>query len=325
MREDDLPGLGSDCFNQLVGCRTGPMLFNRNDIYVGESLRRYGEFSAGESEVFRQTVQAGMTVLEVGANIGAHTVELSRLAGPGGTVHAFEPQRLVFQTLCANLALNGCANVHAHPAAAGAESGWLVVPPTDPCQRTNFGGIALHEAGPGERVRVMTIDEMLLPACHVIKIDAEGMEEPVLRGAPGTIARHRPLLYVENDREDRSARLISCIAGYAYRMFWHLPPLYSPNNFRNDPENVFPGLLSMNLLCVPAESALKVEGLPEVTGPEDSWRAALGRASRPGGRIGGGAASSRRFDPGLWAWGGRGILHCTITRGDIPCAKRLTI
>jgi hypothetical protein len=100
-------------FNELKMCKSGPMLFNKFDVYVGGSLQKYGEFSVGEQDLFHAILQRGELVVEVGANIGAHTIELARLVGPEGEVHAFEPQRIVFQTLCANLALNQLTNVNA--------------------------------------------------------------------------------------------------------------------------------------------------------------------------------------------------------------------
>ena len=65
------------------------------------SLDVYGEFSEGETEIFRQIVRPGDIVLEVGANIGVHTVFLAKAVSPGGGVIALEPQRLVLSdALC---------------------------------------------------------------------------------------------------------------------------------------------------------------------------------------------------------------------------------
>src|SRR5208337_419004 len=125
-------------FNELRMCRSGPMIYNKHDIYVGGSLQKYGEFSVAEQQLFASLVQPGMLVVEVGANIGAHTVSLSRSVGKEGEVHAFEPQRIVFQTLCANLALNQCTNVHARQVAVGAAEGWAIEPGVDPQVRANF-------------------------------------------------------------------------------------------------------------------------------------------------------------------------------------------
>ena len=210
--------LPADGFNELAICRHGPMLFNRHDQYIGASLRKYGEFSPGEYDLFRQIVTPGMTVLEIGANIGAHTVELSRLAGPAGVVHAFEPQRIMFQLLCANLALNSRTNVFAHPLAVGEARATASIPAPDPNRPANFGGVSMLSAAPGEKVQVVRIDDFALPACHVIKIDVEGMEAPSLRGAAETIRRLRPVLYVENDRQQNSPVLIALLLEFRYRL-----------------------------------------------------------------------------------------------------------
>jgi FkbM family methyltransferase len=263
-------------FNEIAPCRGGLMLYNRNDIYIGASLRKYGEFSRDEAELFRIIVSPGMTVLDIGANIGVHTVDLAYLVGSAGVVHAFEPQRLIFQTLCANMALNCRTNVFTHHAAVGAAKGTLLVPSLDPDGSHNYGGLSLRGAQQGEAVPVVTVDGLGLGVCHLIKLDVEGMETEALQGAAGTIARFRPILYVENDREARSVELISLIRSYRYRLYWHLPPLYSPNNFRADPENMFGNTISVNMLCLPVElQQSTLTGLREVTGPADIWYRAV--------------------------------------------------
>jgi FkbM family methyltransferase len=259
-----LPDAG---FNEIAMCRHGPMLFNRHDRYIGASLRKYGEFSSGESEIFRQLVGAGTVVVEVGANIGAHTVELSRLVGPQGMVVAFEPQRIVFQTLCANLALNSCANVMAHQMAIGAAPGEISVPFLRPDQPANFGGLSLLGATQGERVPLRTVDAFGFPSCRMLKLDLEGMEVEALRGAGRTVAAHRPAIYVENDRRERSAELIGLLLSWNYRLYWHKPPMFSPVNFAGDTENIFGNVVSVNMVCLPAERNTVVQGLTEITAP----------------------------------------------------------
>ena len=243
------------------------MIYNRNDMYVGESLRLYGEFSPGEAELFRQILKPDMLVVEIGANIGAHTVELSQLVGGRGTVVAFEPQRVVFQTLCANIALNNCANVFTFQSAVGDHVGTIKVPFLPPDQLSNFGGLSLRDVEAGEDVPLTTLDALNLSTCHLLKIDVEGMEVEVLRGAAATIARCRPVIYAENDRVERSAELVEVLTDYRYRMYRHEPPLFSPNNFAGEQENIFGNVVSFNLLCIPEEINLVVQGLQEVTAP----------------------------------------------------------
>jgi FkbM family methyltransferase len=257
-------------FNELACCRCGIMLYHRNDTYIGASLRKYGEFSGEETALFRLIVQPGRTVLDIGANIGVHSVDLSRLVGRDGIVHSFEPQRLTFQMLCANVALNSCSNVFTHQTAVGAGGGTILVPSLDPEEPHNYGGLSLLTPSPGEPVALVTIDSMDLPDCQFIKIDIEGMETEALRGAAATIMRFRPFLYVENDRQARSAELIDLMQQYGYRLYWHLPPLYNVNNFREDKVNIFGNKVSVNMIGIPAEiPQSSLTNLREVTGPND--------------------------------------------------------
>jgi FkbM family methyltransferase len=263
MTARSVPILPADGFNELAICRHGPMLFNRFDKYVGASLGKYGDFSRGESEVFQKLISPGMTVIEVGANIGAHTLELARLAGPGGTVHAFEPQRVVFQTLCANLALNSCANVHAYHMAVGAEPGEILVPFLPPDRPANFGGLSLLGATAGERVQLVTLDGLDLAACDLVKLDMEGMEIEALRGGARTIERFRPFLYVENDRPERAQALTELLVSWRYRFYTHKPPLFAAENFAGDPENIFGNIVSINIIGIPEERNITVQARGE--------------------------------------------------------------
>ena len=280
-RGKPVASLAPEGFNALRMCRTGPLLYNRHDVYVGGSIMKYGEFSAGEQALFAQVVRPGEVVVEVGANIGAHTVELSRLVGSDGEVHAFEPQRIVFQALCANLALNQCSNVWARQMAVGSESASILVPALEPTVRANFGGVSMFGVGHGEPVAMVTLDAFDLPACHFLKVDVEGMEVEVLRGAQNTIATYRPLMYVENDREQRSRELLGLILGMDYAAYWHLPLLFNPDNFDGETEDIFPGTVSVNVLCVPAEMRVELAGTHRIRSSDESWRGCYEATIRP--------------------------------------------
>jgi protein-L-isoaspartate O-methyltransferase len=111
--------------------RYGLMAYNINDIYVGRSLDCYGDYIPGQMSLLAQLAPSGSVALDVGANIGAITLFLSGIVGARGAVVAIEPQRTVYQLLCANLALNGIDNVRAIHAAAGRAPGRVYVPITD--------------------------------------------------------------------------------------------------------------------------------------------------------------------------------------------------
>ncbi|MGD9535839.1 MAG: FkbM family methyltransferase [Alphaproteobacteria bacterium] len=259
-------------------CRHGTMLYLRHDAYVGRSLDLYGEYGEKEWMVLGQLVRPGDVAVEAGANLGSHTVPLARKVGPKGAVHAFEPQRVVFQIMCANVVINELTNVHAYNAAVGERAGSIEVPPVAYDKGNNFGGLSLDGVSnakivpgvSGETVPVMTIDALKLERLKLLKIDVEGMERAVLLGARETIARCRPFLYFEADREERNYDLISTAFEMGYRLFWHLPRLFNPENFDGKSDNVFGRIVSLNLLGVPKESDIAVKNLREVTSAQDT-------------------------------------------------------
>jgi FkbM family methyltransferase len=240
---------------QIRECRHGRLMFYDNDVYIGRSLLNAGAYSEEEILLWKQIIRPGWTVVEAGANIGAHTVWFSKAVGPGGMVHAFEPQRQMYQMLVGNLALNEITNVRGMHAALASSSGTARVPPIDYRRTENFGGFGLVHAG-GE-VAVYAVDDysLLLDRVDFMKIDVEGMEADVIRGARETIDRCRPVLYVENDRTEKSRELIDLLRGFGYRLYWHLPYVN---------RQLFEDTVSMNMLCVHGENA-NVVGLEEVS------------------------------------------------------------
>lgn len=258
--------------NRLVRGRHGLLLVNRHDMYIGKSIEQYGEFSEPEHELFRQILHPGDVAIEAGANIGSLTVPLARLVGGSGRVIAYEPQRSIFQLLCANVALNSLENVECHWKAVGSGPGEIVVPVLNLGQTTNFGGLGLGEHQRGERVPVATIDSLELPRCALIKVDVEGMELEVFRGAIQTLERCQPILYFENDRQEKSPALLAFLLERGYRLYWHLPRMFAENNYFANPENVFGSVVSVNVLGIPPKTKSNVVGMREITAPSDFWR-----------------------------------------------------
>ncbi|MEJ7590683.1 MAG: FkbM family methyltransferase [Planctomycetaceae bacterium] len=219
-------------------CRNGTFLFNRNDTFVGRSMELYGEWCEEEIELLAQVVKAGDVVLDVGANIATRTVPLARMVTDSGFIVAFEPQRLVFQNLCANLALNSLRNVIAKEVGVGSSNGWIPVPAIDPRQMLNFAALPLGNSAT-ELVRLVRIDDLKLDRCNLIKVDVEGMEVDVLNGAVATIARFRP----STVRRKQHHRAFSSAAGTAAdsglrRLLAHSRLFQSAQLFRQPDERV---------------------------------------------------------------------------------------
>jgi FkbM family methyltransferase len=163
-------------------------------------------------EIERAARPDGVAV-DAGAYIGVHTLAMSRWFR---TVHAFEPQRGIFQMLCGNLALNGRLNVVAHNAALYDRAGSMRLSPKE-CQEVNVptcdGQLDYEQIenaaalsfdfvadGNGD-VPAIRLDDMALDKVALIKVDAQGADLRVLRGAEGTIARWQPIVLFEWERD----------------------------------------------------------------------------------------------------------------------------
>ncbi|BCK86457.1 photosystem I assembly protein Ycf3 [Sideroxyarcus emersonii] len=256
---------------QLVDARHGRFLVSPHDVYLGRAVILYGEYGEIEWKFLEQLMQDGKDAVEVGANIGTHTVSMARkLAGMGRRLLAVEPQPVVFQNMCANLALNGLFNVVSENAACGDAPGWLTFEAPDYSRENNSGGVSMREDGSGsQRVRSVPLDDLVPGNFDVglIKIDVEGFEQKVLEGATKTIARCRPAIYLENDRVEQSKALIEWLWAAGYKLWWHIPPLFNPGNFAGKSENIYGNVASFNMLALPTETAITVQGLTPV---EDS-------------------------------------------------------
>lgn len=267
-------------FNSLARAPWGPCLYNRNDVTIGHCLEVHGEYSEEELETLRLVVPVGSIMLDIGANIGALAVPMAMHVGPTGAVVAIEPQRLMYQLLCANAALNSVANLHAMRAAMGDRFGEIEIAVLDPTTRAAPGALELgRKEGEGiyESVTVMCIDDLdpaTLARVSLIKIDVEGMELAVLAGASKTIAKHRPFLYLENDREQFQSTVIRTLMDLNYKVYWDLPRLVrlgAPGE-RSKVSNAF----SLNMLAFPKEHKHTI-GLEPCYGPDDKPQAAMDR------------------------------------------------
>jgi FkbM family methyltransferase len=248
--------------NVLKNCKSGIMLYNTNDVYVGKSLNEYGEFSQAEVDLFEKFISDGMTVIDVGANIGCHTVNFARMVGSTGLVFAYEPQRLCYYCLCANVALNNLTNVYCLQNAVGREDGRIDVPELDYRCENNFGGISLGtitENCDKCSVKMIRLDDRKLNRIDFIKIDVEGMEGEVLSGAKETILKHRPFLYLENDRPENVSLLVKMVRSLNYEIYFHAPPLYNSGNFLKNRKNIFGTITSINMFCCPKEFEMSID------------------------------------------------------------------
>jgi FkbM family methyltransferase len=257
--------------NRLRLGKHGYILYNWHDNCMGQSVERYGEWAENELELVSRFIHPGDIVLDIGANIGTHTLCFSRKVGPLGQVLSFEPQRLIFQVLCANVAINSLHNVHTFMAGVGETPTEMHTSVRDYNTEGNFGASTLI-AGPTAgiaSVPVVTIDGLNLPSCQLIKIDVEGMELAVLKGSSKTVAVTQPVIYAENTSKDRSPSVCRWLLNAGYSIYWHTVAAFNPDNFGQDRFNIFGSATETNILCLPPGQHADDLGLPKLHDPEE--------------------------------------------------------
>lgn len=181
------------------------------DMTVGYSLISEGRWMPQEIRLLETFLPSGGVAVDAGANIGGFTIPLSKHVGPDGQIHAFEPFRNIHQLLTANCALNGLISCYTYHNALGNRAERLerrspgLNAVGNPSKSFVVEKVAsellVHHDGQGrtEGIDVVRLDDKLtLPRLDVIKIDVESGEFEMLLGAEKTIARHRPVIYVED-------------------------------------------------------------------------------------------------------------------------------
>lgn len=190
---------------ETVECKQGAYLLFRTQDYISAHLRAKGEwepFLVRLSELLVRG-QEQPFVLDLGANLGAYSIPLGKaLQGAGGSIFAFEPQRIIFYQLCGNIFLNSLDNVHAFNAAIGDYTGEVDLPEVNYATNPNIGAFAL---APEDRlpsvvsslssktyaVAMQKLDALETPRrVSLIKLDVEGYERKVLEGGRSFLARH---------------------------------------------------------------------------------------------------------------------------------------
>ena len=216
----------------------GKIIFPAGDSYIGTSLALYGEYSEGEVQLYKQFIRKGQTVVEVGSNIGSLTIPIAQFVGEEGKVYAFEPQRLMFQILCGNMALNNLQNVYCYNKGAGDKNTTIKIVDKIYEEGANIGAFKLEEKPEGYEVDVVTLDSFNIPSVDFLKVDVEGMELQVLQGAEKLIEKFNPIIYLEIDNETLETEK-QWLKAKGYKLYRHTVPLFNPNNYFNVKRNAF--------------------------------------------------------------------------------------
>lgn len=196
------------------------------------------EWYAAERAVLAPHLRPGYCMLDVGANIGFITGIASRLVGPQGQVHSFEPSPVVYAKLQGVIRENAWTNVTAHNVGCGDTPGEMML--ASPSGSSGNATLTQQEVtvGPRQKVQIIRLDDWFagkLDRLDFIKIDTEGFEDHVLAGAGALFDAYHPTVYIELSSEYRqsSERAIQWLRdrGYTFEREPDLTQSHNGDNF----------------------------------------------------------------------------------------------
>jgi FkbM family methyltransferase len=162
------------------------LYLDESDTVITPGLVAIGEWEPGLTSTFGAYLKPGMTFVDVGAHVGYFSCLAGRLVGPRGLVVAFEPSPRNYELLLANVWRNGLTNVVCFPWAVSDSSRIVDLY----LSAGNSGDHRIYGEGEHVPVRAVALDELaaLRPPVDVVKIDVQGAEEAVFRGAERLLA-----------------------------------------------------------------------------------------------------------------------------------------
>jgi FkbM family methyltransferase len=200
-------------------------LFNRAFLALYAIYKEH--FEAGPIDRLEEFVPAGSLVIDVGANVGFFTLRFARWVGDRGKVLAIEPEDRNYASLLAAIEREGFSGrVEPLKAVAAATPGeiFLEINPVHPADHK------ISRDGTGLPVHAVTLDRLVLDKAGLrpalVKIDVQGAEMMVLKGAAGLLGSAQPALFIELDEAalNRFGSSITAILdhllGYGYEPYW---------------------------------------------------------------------------------------------------------
>lgn len=211
--------------NQPIFILSGPLKGWKWLPDSGNHAYWLGTYEKDYIKVFTQSLESNLVVFDVGAHTGYFTLTASRIVGNQGEVWAFEPLPRNISFIKKHLALNGCTNVKLLETAVSSHRG-----------RAKFGSqnsFMGHLSKKGEfEVEVINLDHLMsqndFVKPNIIKIDVEGHEYLVLKGAEKLIAQTKPILFISTHGKDNRERVLQLLESWQY-----LPMMVGQGTERN--------------------------------------------------------------------------------------------
>jgi FkbM family methyltransferase len=212
----------------------GTIYYNKNEDGIGSVLKTGKLWEQDEIEnIIKPYIEQSTIILDIGAHIGCHTIAYGKI-NPNAKIYSFEMQKEMFMLLDKNIKENNLTNVKLFNNAIGNKIGEFeteiklrdggyykpIAYYTD--DKFNFGGLGIGIGG--EKVNMITIDNLNLEGCDYMKIDVEGFEFVVILGALETIKKYKPVIFYECNQKTLTPEMCA-IAGIEYKTSYNVKNL----------------------------------------------------------------------------------------------------
>jgi|TARA_B100000085_G_scaffold155455_1_gene141220 FkbM family methyltransferase len=182
-------------------CKTKNGDFWVSDLDNSQSVELY-YFKVWEQhllDVIDKYVVEGTVAIDAGANFGSISVPISKKLGSSGKLYSFEMSKVMASRLKRNIEQNKCSNVELlNIALSDVADQSVFFGELEEDQKTNFGDIRINKEAEGTEVKTTTIDSLnIQDRVSFIKVDCQGYDLKVMRGAKETIEKHRPVVVFE--------------------------------------------------------------------------------------------------------------------------------
>lgn len=175
------------------------LVFSPRNNLIGRALYQTGVWEPPVTAAIEELARPGMIALDVGADIGYYSLQMSRLVGPAGRVIAFEPIPDARRRLEHNIALNDCKNIEVSEYALGNQEGTVYL--EDPFKKSRLNLNKSSGTAGDIKVSIKRMDDLVeqmkLSSVDIIKMDIEGAEHEALLGMEQTLKKFHPILIIE--------------------------------------------------------------------------------------------------------------------------------
>lgn len=205
---------------------------------VGRSILNTGFHDLTVTESIVRLVGKGEIVVDAGANFGYFTLLMSRVTGSQGSVYAFEPHPGIYRRLQENINKNLLPNVHAHELGLSSRigDGYLIIPDSFG-NNEGLASVSFDEKGSRTEIKLTTVDAALSGVQETVglmKIDVEGHELDLLKGASTFLKEHRIRDIVYEDHHDQPSEVARYLQSFGYTLFRLEKRLFGPKLHPHD-------------------------------------------------------------------------------------------